>query len=62
MLIHQTIPHGLLYSVDPQDFAKFQLSDQATHNNFDWEEYQSEYAEETLASNVISFFKELAGK
>jgi hypothetical protein len=62
MQIHQSIPHGLLYSVEPQDFAKFQLSDQASHDNFDWEEYESEYAEETLACNVISFFKELAGE
>lgn len=62
MQIHQPIPHGLLYSVEPQDFAQLHLSDQAAHDDFDWEEYEAEYAEESLANNVLAFLKEVAGK
>jgi hypothetical protein len=62
MQIHQPIPHGLLYSVEPQDLARFHLSDKATHDDFDWEEYESEYAEDSLAGNVVSFLKEFAGE
>lgn len=61
MQIHQPLAHGLLYSVEPKDFAQFHLSDQATHDEFDWEEYESQYAEETLATNVLAFIKEIAG-
>ena len=62
MQIHQPIPHGLLYSVEPKDFAQMHLSDHALHDDFDWEEYESRYAEESLANNVIAFLKEVAGK
>ena len=61
MQIHQPIPHGLLYSVEPQGFAKFHLSDNATHDDFEWEEYELEYADVSLPSNVISFLKEITG-
>ena len=61
MQIHQPISHGLLYSVAPQDFAQRHLSDQATHDDFECEEYESEYAEETLANHVIAFLKEITG-
>ena len=59
MHIHQPIPHGLLYSVDPQELSKFHLSDFGAHDDFDWEQYVAEYAEESLASNVNSFLKEI---
>ena len=62
MQIHQPVAHGLLYSVAPQDFAKLNLSDSSIHDEFDWEEYESEYAEESLANNVIAFLKEVAGE
>ena len=62
MQIHQQVPHGLLYSVAPQDFEQLHLSDSAVHDDFDWEEYESEYAEESLANNVLDFLKEIAGK
>jgi len=60
MQIHQPVAHGLLYSVAPQDFAQMHLSDQASHDDFAWEE--SEYAEESLANNVIAFLKEMTGE
>ena len=59
MQIHQPIPHGLLYSIDPQHFAQFHLSDHGIHDDLDWEECESEYAEESFASHVISFLKEI---
>ena len=62
MQIHQPVSHGLLYSVAPQDFAQLHLSDNAVHDDFDWEEYDSGYAEETLANNVLAFLKEVAGE
>ncbi len=61
MQIHQPVSHGLLYSVAPQDFATMHLSENG-HDDFDWEEYESEYAEETLANNVLDFLKEVAGE
>ncbi len=60
MQIHQPIPHGLLYSVEPQDFAQLHLSELAIHDDFDWEEYEPEYAEEPLANNALAFLKERA--
>jgi hypothetical protein len=62
MQIHQPVAHGLLYSVAPQDFAQMHLSDNAAHDDFDREEYESGYAEESLANNVLDFLKEVAGR
>jgi hypothetical protein len=59
MQIHQPISHGLLYSVAPQDFAQMHLSDQAAHDDFAWEEYESEFAEDSLANHVVAFLKEI---
>lgn len=57
---HQSVPHELLYSVESQDFAQLHLSGQATHEDFDWEENASEYAEESLPNHVLAFLKEAA--
>jgi len=62
MQIHQPIPHGLLYSVAPQNFEQFHLSEQAKHDDFEWAEHESEYFGETLAGNVIAFLTEISGK
>jgi len=62
MQIHQHVPHGLLYSLGPQDIEQMHLSENAIHDEFDWEEYESEYADETLANNVIDFLREFSGK
>jgi len=62
MQIHQPISHGLLYSVAPQDLAQMHLSDQAKREGFEWEEYGAEYAEDTLANNIIAFLNEMTGK
>ncbi len=62
MQIHQPVAHGLLYSVAPQDFAKLNLSEQSIHDEFDWGEYESQYAEESLANNVVAFLRDVAGR
>ena len=61
MQIHQPIPHGLLYSVEPLNIAQLHLSERAKRDDFEWEEYEADYAGETLANNVIAFLKEVAG-
>ena len=61
MQIHQPIPHGLLYSVEPQELAKYHLSEHAAHADHDREEYDAECADESFAGNVISFLKEITG-
>ena len=66
MQTHQSIPHGLLYSVDPLELTKFHMGEHAIQDDFDREEYDSEYydseyIEESLASNVISFLNEITG-
>lgn len=62
MQIHQHVSHGLLYSLAPQDIEQMHLSENAIHDEFDWEEYESEYADETLTNNVIDFLREFSGK
>lgn len=62
MQIHQPVSHGLLYSVAPQDFAKLNLSEQSIHDEFDWEEYESQYAEETLTGSLFTYLKDAVGE
>ncbi len=62
MQVHQHIPHGLLYSVAPQDIDQLRLSDHAVHDEFDWEEYESGGAEGSLASNMLDFLRENDGE
>lgn len=59
MQIHQSIPYGLLYSVEPRSIAQMNLSEQAKHDDFAWEEHESECASESLAGHVIAFLKEV---
>lgn len=61
MQIHQTVAHGLLYSVAPQDFARMGLSDSSIHDEFDWEE-ASEYAEDPISNSLLSFLRDGDGE
>jgi hypothetical protein len=58
----QIIPHGLLYSVAPENFAQLHISDDSFGNDFDWDESENQYEGESLASNVLEFLKEIAAK
>ena len=57
-LHQQTVPQEFLYSVEPEDFAQLQGSDQLMHGDFDIEEYESGYAEESLPNYLLAFIKE----
>ena len=54
-LHHQPVPHEFLYSVDPDDCTNLHLSDQVMHEDSYWDEYESEYADESLPSHVLTF-------
>lgn len=62
MQIHQHVSHGLLYSVAPQNIELLRLSESAVHDEFDWEEYETEMSGGSLASNVLDFLKEVVVK
>jgi hypothetical protein len=62
MQIHQHVSHGLLYFIAPQDIEQLHLSDSAVHDEFDWEEYEVETAEGSLALHVVDFLKDIARK
>ena len=61
MQIHQPIPHGLLYSADPLYVAQLHLSDHGIYDDFDWDKYESEYAEKSIRGHVITFLQEITG-
>jgi hypothetical protein len=41
MNINHTLPHGLMYAADPEDFEVRHFSAKAIHDDLDWEEYVS---------------------
>lgn len=50
------ISHAAFLAIDADDFEQLQLSSLTIQEDPDWEE--SEYAEESLANNVIEFLHE----
>jgi len=46
MQIHQHIPYGLLYSVEPLELAKFHLSEHTIQDDFVRDERDDEHVEE----------------
>jgi hypothetical protein len=58
----QSFAPGLLYTVAPENFSDLHLSEEAKHDEFDWEEYESELAGESFAQIVFSFLKVTAAK
>lgn len=59
-LHHQHAPNELLCFVESEGFTELQSSVQAIHDEFNWEEFESEYAEESLPNHVLAFIKEAA--
>lgn len=57
-LHHQSVPHEFLYSADQEDFTQLNLSEQLMHEDFEWEDYESEYADESLPNHILAFVKE----
>lgn len=58
----QTFSPGLLYSVAPESFSELHLQDEARKDEFDWEEYESQLAGDSLAQDVMNFLKISAAK
>ena len=54
----QNIPHGLLYSLGPSQFAQLHIGDDLAGDEFDWDESVSQYEGESLANEMLGFLKE----
>jgi hypothetical protein len=50
------ISHAAFLAIDADDFEELKMSSLVMQEDTDWEE--SEYAEESLAGNVVAFLKE----
>jgi len=59
-LHHQPVPNEFLSSIEPQDFMELHSNMHPMHDAFDWEEFESEYANESLPNHVLAFIKETA--
>ena len=62
MNIEQYIPYGLLYSVAPEYFAQLHENENVSGSDFDWSESANQFECESLASNVLEFFRETGTK
>lgn len=58
----QTFSPGLLYSVAPENFSELHLQDETRVDEFDWDEYESQFAEDSFGQVVLSFLKISAAK
>lgn len=57
-LHHQPLPRELLCFVEPEDFTELHLIGQTTLDDSVWDEFESEYGEESLPNHVLAFIKE----
>ena len=55
-LHHKSVPHAFLNPVATKDFAPMHLTVKALSDDSCWDEYESEYAEDSLPSHILSFF------
>lgn len=58
----QSFSHGLLYSVAPQNFSELHLHGEAKLDEFDWEEYESQFEGESFTRAALTFLKITAVK
>lgn len=58
----QTFSPGLLYSVAPENFSELHLQDETRLDEFDWDEHESQFAEDSVGKVVLSFLKISAAK
>ena len=59
-LHHKTVARAILNSVDPENFVPKNLGAKILSDDSCWEEYESEYAEESLPCHVRAFFEDSA--
>jgi len=60
MTNQQNYSHGLLYSVEPNDFASLHLNEDQSKDKFNWEAYEAEYAGESFVMTLLIFLKTTA--
>ena len=58
-LHHRSVPHEFLYSVDTDDFAALHMSEQIMNEDSYWDEDESEYADASFPSHVLSFINDV---
>jgi hypothetical protein len=57
-LHHKFLPHAIFNAAAFKDFASLHLITRTLNDDSCWEEYESDYTEESLPSHVISFFND----
>jgi hypothetical protein len=60
MKVQQNYSHGLLYSIEPNDFASLHINDDESKDKFNWEAYDADYANESFAMAFLGFLKTTA--
>lgn len=58
MHIHHHVSHGLHYSVVAEELSRMELGEAGIDEDGEWDEYEAQYDDETLASNVVAFLHE----
>lgn len=58
----QSFSPGLLYSVAPENFSQLHLQDEARADEFEWDEYDSQFASGSFSRAILSFLKITAAK
>ncbi len=58
----QSYSHGLLYSVAPEYLFSLHLLDEEGMDDFDWQEYESQFKGDSLAQVVLNFLRITAVK
>lgn len=54
-LHHKPVPHAFFNSVEPENFARLHMSGRVMKEDSCWEECESEYAEESIPSYLLTF-------
>jgi hypothetical protein len=60
MTNQQNYSHGLLYSVEPNDFASLHLNEDQSKDKFNWDAYEADYTGESVVMTLLGFLKTTA--
>ena len=58
----QTLSRGPLYGTIPAQFAQLNISDDMFGDEFEWDEPETQYNAESLASNGLACLREIAAE
>ena len=56
----QNYSHGLLYSVEPNDFASLHLNEDQSKDKLNWDAYEADYAGESFIMSALNFLRTTA--